>query len=140
MEKSATPLLPLAGWWRRISAMLYEAILLLALWFIADYAFIALTHNVHSPFEKIVLQVYLLLVTASYFIWFWMRGQTLAMKTWRIRVVNTEGTAITFQQALTRFGIATILLGFSQIWGLFDRDRQFLHDRLSGTRLVRTDV
>ncbi len=87
--------------------MLYEAFLLLALWFIADYAFIALTHNVHSPFEKIVLQVYLLLVTASYFIWFWMRGQTLAMKTWRIRVVNTEGTAINFQQALTRFGVAT---------------------------------
>lgn len=120
--------------------MLYEAFLLLAVWFIADYAFIALTHNVHSPYEKIVLQLYLLLVTASYFIWLWMRGQTLAMKTWRIRVVNTTGGAISFQQALTRFVTATMLLGVSQIWGLFDRDRQFLHDRLSGTRLVRTDV
>jgi uncharacterized RDD family membrane protein YckC len=69
-----------------------------------------------------------------------MRGQTLAMKTWRIRVVNTAGGAITFQQALRRFAVATVLIGVSQIWGLFDRDRLFLHDRLSGTRLVRTDV
>ena len=120
--------------------MLYEAFLLLALLFIADYLFIALTHNVHSPMEKTALQLYLLVVTASYFIWFWRRGQTLAMKTWRIRVVDTMGAPLSLRQALTRFTLAAVLPGLNQLWAFFDRDKQFLHDRLCGTRLVRTDV
>lgn len=143
MEKSATPLLPTAGLWRRVSAMLYEALLLLALWFIADYLFIALTHNLSSPYKKPLLQGYLLGITAVYFCWFWLRGQTLAMKTWRIRVVNREGAPLTLKQALLRFVLAMVLIpafGISLVWALFDRNRQFLHDRLAGTRLVRTDV
>jgi len=143
MEKSATPSLPTAGLWRRVPAMLYEALLLLALWFIADYLFIALTHNLSSPYKKLLLQGYLLGITAVYFCWFWLRGQTLAMKTWRIRVVNREGAPLTLKQALLRFVLAMVLIpafGISLVWALFDRDRQFLHDRLAGTRLVRTDV
>ncbi|WP_147070275.1 RDD family protein [Sulfuriferula plumbiphila] len=143
MEKSATPSLPTAGLWRRISAMIYESLLLLALLFIADYLFLALTHNASSPLFKALLQAYLLLMMAGYFSWSWLRGQTLAMKTWRIRVVNREGAALTLQQALLRFVLAMVLIpafGISLIWALFDRDKQFLHDRLAGTRLVRTDA
>lgn len=143
MEKSATPSLPTAGLWRRISAMIYESFLLLALLFIADYLFLALTHNSSSPLLKALLQAYLLLMMAAYFSWSWLRGQTLAMKTWRIRVVSREGTSLTLKQALLRFVLALILVpafGISLIWALFDRDKQFLHDRLADTRLVRTDV
>jgi len=143
MEKSATPSLPTAGLWRRISAMIYESFLLLALLFIADYLFLALTHNSSSPLLKALLQAYLLLMMAAYFSWSWLRGQTLAMKTWRIRVVSREGTSLTMKQALLRFVLALILVpafGISLIWALFDRDKQFLHDRLADTRLVRTDV
>ncbi|MES2364538.1 MAG: RDD family protein [Pseudomonadota bacterium] len=143
MEKSATPSLPAAGLWRRISAIIYESLLLLALLFIADYLFLALTHNTSSPLFKTLLQVYLLLMMASYFSWSWLRGQTLAMKTWRIRIVNQEGAPITLKQALLRFALAFLLIpafGISLIWALFDRDKQFLHDRLANTRLVRTDV
>ena len=143
MEKSATPSLPAAGLCRRISAIIYESLLLLALLFIADYLFLALTHNTSSPLFKTLLQVYLLLMMASYFSWSWLRGQTLAMKTWRIRIVNQEGAPITLKQALLRFALAFLLIpafGISLIWALFDRDKQFLHDRLANTRLVRTDV
>ena len=143
MEKSATPSLPTAGLWRRISSMIYESFLLLALLFIADYLFLALTHNSSSPLLKALLQAYLLLMMAGYFSWSWLRGQTLAMKTWRIRVVSREGSSLTLKQALLRFILALVLIpafGISLIWALFDRDKQFLHDRLADTRLVRTDV
>lgn len=139
MEKSATPPLPTAGFLRRISAMLYESLLLLALWFVAGFLFVGLTHDAASPVMKTLFQGYLIAVTAAYFCWFWVRGQTLAMKTWRIRVVSAEGGALTYRQALLRFVLATILtlpFGLSELWALFDRDRQFLHDRLAGTRLA----
>lgn len=128
--------LPAAGLTRRFGAMLYEALLLLALLFIADYLFISLTHNAQSPAVKAGLRFYLLAVIAIYFTWFWSRGQSLAMKTWRIRLVTCAGGKLKAHQAFIRFLLATALFGISQLWAIFDRDRQFLHDRLAGTRLV----
>ena len=66
--------------------------------------------------------------------------QTLAMKTWRIRLVNPDGAPLTFKQAVLRFFLALLgllLAGAGFWWAWFDRDRQFLHDRIVGTRLVR---
>jgi len=73
-------------------------------------------------------------VLAGYYIRSWLRGgQTLAMRAWRIRVMD-----ITPRRALLRFLYALVLVptGISILWAFFDRDRQFLHDRLAGTRLV----
>ena len=127
--------LPTAKLWHRFAAMVYEALLLVAVLFIADYLFISLTHNAQSPLLKALLQIYLLTVMAAYFSWFWMRGQSLAMKTWRIRVVSTSGNKLSLRQALLRY-LFSWLIGITQIWAFFDRDGQFLHDRLAGTRLV----
>lgn len=81
------------------------------------------------------------LVLAVYFVWFWrQRGQTLAMKTWRIRLEPADrDRRITVGQALLRYSLAwpCVLTGIGIAWALLDPDRQFLHDRLSGTRLVR---
>ena len=121
---------------RRFAAMLYESLLLLALLFIADYLFISLTHNSQSQLLKNLLQIYLYVVMAIYFSWFWSRGQTLAMKTWRIRVVTASGDKLKPYQALLRFLLATFLFGISHIWAFFDRDGQFLHDKLIRTRMV----
>ena len=128
--------LPTAGLGRRYAAMLYEGLLLVALLFVADYLFISLTHNTQSPLLKTLLQIYLLVVIAIYFSWFWARGQTLAMKTWRIRLVTVTGDKLKPYQALLRFMLAILLLGTSQIWAFFDHDGQFLHDKLMRTRLV----
>lgn len=127
--------LPTAKLWHRYAAMVYEALLLVAVLFIADYLFISLTHNAQSPLLKALLQIYLLTVMAAYFSWFWMRGQTLAMKTWHIRVVSINGNKLSLRQALLRF-LFSWLIGITQIWAFLDRDGQFLHDRLAGTRLV----
>ncbi len=75
---------------------------------------------------------------ASYFLWCWLRGgQTLAMKAWHIRLID-----VTPLKALTRLVLAAVLVptGISLVWSLFDRDRQFLHDRLAGTRLVNAFI
>ncbi len=120
--------------------MSYDALLLGAVLFAATAAFVAFAHDALSPSVKPFFQSYLLLVCAGYFAWFWTHGgQTLAMKTWRLRVVSRDGSDLAAGRALLRFAAAIPALGLAGIgvlWALFDRDRQFLHDRLAGTRLV----
>jgi uncharacterized RDD family membrane protein YckC len=60
------------------------------------------------------------------------------MQTWKLRVVTADGRGVHFKQALARYLFAIVgifLLGGGIIWALFDRDHQFLHDRLAGTRI-----
>jgi uncharacterized RDD family membrane protein YckC len=86
-----------------------------------------------------VYQVYLLFVAGTYFIWQWQRGQTLPMKTWRMRLVTSSGNAVSFWQAVARYLFAVLgllIAGLGFFWALVDPERQFLHDRLAGTRLV----
>ena len=116
--------------------MLYETLLLAAVLFIAGFVFTAIFQPPLAPILRYALQLYLLLVAAAYFIWYWLHGgQTLPMKAWRIRLVG-----VTPRKALLRLVFAALLLPVSILWALFDRDRQFLHDRLAGTRLVLVNV
>jgi uncharacterized RDD family membrane protein YckC len=118
--------------------MAYEAVLLFAVAFFAAWLFFFASgaRDATSGGLRSTLQLFIAAVFASYFLWCWLRGgQTLAMKAWHIRVVE-----ITPVKALLRLLLAALLLptGISIVWSLFDRDRQFLHDRLAGTRLVNT--
>jgi len=140
MQKSATPP-PTPGIVRRVVCMLYETLLLAAVLFVASFLFLSFTHDAMSTSIKPVFRGYLLLVTATYFIWFWLHGgQTLAMKTWHMRLERKDGSALTLRQAAIRFFASLFsigLFGIGILWALFDRDKQFLHDRLAGTRIVR---
>jgi uncharacterized RDD family membrane protein YckC len=115
--------------------MLYEAILLFAIAFFAGFAFHFVSRG--APLDgwiRLAHQVLLVAVFAAYFLWCWLRGgQTLAMKAWRIRLVDVSP-----RKALLRFlyALALVPTGVSLLWALFDAERQFLHDRLAGTRLV----
>jgi uncharacterized RDD family membrane protein YckC len=124
----------------RIAAMIYESLLVTAVLFIAALPFLYLVGNAEAGWRHHVFQLYLVGVLFAYFSAFWLRsGQTLAMKTWRIRLVDQNGGPITFKQALLRFCLALfglLLAGVGFWWALVDRDRQFLHDRIAGTRLV----
>ena len=114
--------------------MVYEAVLLFAVGFFAAWLFFFVSggKDATSGGLRHALQLFIFMVFAAYFLWCWLRGgQTLAMKAWHIRVVE-----ITPAKALVRLLLATLLFPVSIAWALFDRDRQFLHDRLSGTRLV----
>ena len=120
---------------RRLAGMLYEAILLFAVAFFAGFAFhFASRGAALEGTLRLAHQLLLVAVFAAYFLWCWLRGgQTLAMRAWRVRLVG-----VTPGKALLRFLLALLLVptGISLVWAVFDRDRQFLHDRLAGTRLV----
>jgi len=122
--------------------MLYETLLVAAVLFIAAFVYL-LFRNPRAPGGMIFFQIYLLLVVSGYFLWFWTHGgRTLAMKTWRLRLVRADGGRITAAQGVLRlivaaFGIACFGIGI--LWAFWDPERQFLHDRIAGTRLIRTD-
>lgn len=123
--------------------MVYEVLLLLgvlSLTFMLPHVAIGIVYHVAAPGP--VLLAHIVAVLGLYFIWFWRRnGQTLAMQTWRIKLVSArEQRTVSLTQALLRYALAWVGLlfyGAGLLWALFDRDRQFLHDRLAGTRLVQ---
>jgi uncharacterized RDD family membrane protein YckC len=116
--------------------MLYESLLAFAVAFFAGWVFFFASggKDATSGWLRFELQAFIVAALAAYFVWCWLRGgQTLAMKAWRIRLVD-----LTPARALLRFVYALVFLptGISILWALFDKDRQFLHDRLAGTRLI----
>lgn len=131
---------PPAGLLRRLASTVYEALLLAAILMAVAFPFLFFFRNTGSPWFRPLFQCYLLVITGSYFIWCWAHGgQTLAMKTWRLRLVHSDGRRITLRLAVTRFLFAVVgagLAGAGFVWALVDRDRQFLHDRLAGTKIV----
>ncbi len=128
---------------RRLACMAYDAMLLLGILAVAlllPHVFIG--HWLHRVAAPSLLWAHLFLVLLVYFCWFWTHsGQTLAMKTWRIRVIERDGRPLQPLRALVRFLLcwpSIGLFGIGLLWALVDRDRQFLHDRLAGTRVVST--
>jgi uncharacterized RDD family membrane protein YckC len=157
----ATPLLR-----RRLASLLYETVLLFAVLFCATGVALAvavLFGQFKSPHLQQGMGTWTFFVFGLYFIWQWTHGgQTLPMKTWRIRVVAADGSMLGPWRALGRYllcwfwlvpgwAMAVLFQVHSLIYGLlflaancillamaalFDKDRQFLHDRLAGTRLI----
>ena len=120
--------------------MVYEALLLCGVMFVAGLLFLGVSGSQRGDWLRPAFQAYLFLVIGVYFAGSWRhRGQTLAMKTWKLRLVGANGARITVKQALMRYLCAWPCLalgGIGILYAQFDRDRQFLHDRLAGTRIV----
>jgi uncharacterized RDD family membrane protein YckC len=146
---------------RRMACWLYEGMLMFGVVFIAGYLFSALTQQRHALEGRHALQGFLFVVFGIYFTWFWHKGQTLAQKTWHIRVVDAVGQPIGQARAFVRYALswlwllpplalswvlgaqggetAVLLIGWVLVYALLSRlhaQRQFLHDALAGTRLV----
>lgn len=126
---------------RRILSLIYEALLLTALLWCAALPYALVEQKAAVQHVRWIQQVYLVLVAGVYFVWHWRKGQTLPMKTWRMRLVTYTGEGVELTRAAARyfaavFGLALVGLGW--FWAFFDRDQQFLHDRLARTRLVRS--
>lgn len=124
----------------RLIAMLYEFVLLAALLFAATALFLAVAGDARNQPAQTILQGYLVLVAGGYFVWNWTGGRrTLPMRTWRIRMIDANGGTPRVPVAIIRYlyavgGLAAC--GLTLFWPLVDRDRQFLHDRMAGTRLI----
>jgi uncharacterized RDD family membrane protein YckC len=126
----------------RLLSLAYESVLLFAILFVAAYLFLGLARDAQSGLPRLLFQVYVLAVCGAYFVFCWARsGQTLPMKTWHIRLVTEQGKPLAVGRAFRRYLLAVpgVLSGIGVLWALVDRDRQFLHDRLAGTRIVRID-
>lgn len=86
-----------------------------------------------------MLQIYLFLALGAYYCWHWINvGQTLPMKTWRLRLVTSSGELLDYRRAILRYVLAwfsLLLFGAGFLWVFFDADGQFLHDRLLSTRI-----
>jgi len=133
-----------AGLGRRLGSLCYEVLLLAAILFIGGWAFLFLGRNLEPALAQPLFQLFLLAITAAYFIYCWTHGgQTLPMKTWRVRLTTRRGGPISLKTGICRYSLAFIgigLFGLGLIWALFDRDRQFLHDRLAGTKIVKSEL
>jgi len=126
----------------RLLSLAYEGVLLFGILFVASYLFVGLARDAQTGMPRLVFQVYVLAVCGAYFVFCWVRsGQTLPMKTWRIRLVTEQGKPVAVGRAFQRYVLAvpSVLSGIGVLWALVDRDRQFLHDRLAMTRIVRVD-
>ena len=144
-----------------MACWLYEGLLLFGVVFFAGYLFSALTQMRNALDNRHALQAFLFIVFGIYFAWFWSKGQTLAMKTWHIRVVDRAGRPLTQARALWRYllswvwllpplaamapfqlpagEVAVLLTGWVLVWALLSRlqpQRQFWHDVWAGTRLI----
>lgn len=126
---------------RRLICVVYESLLLCGVTFFAGLLFLGIGGGTQNGWQRHLFQAYLFLVIGLYFVGSWRRsGQTLAMKTWKLRLVGTNGARITLRQAMVRYVCAWPCLalgGIGILYALFDNDRQFLHDRLAGTIIVK---
>ncbi len=150
---------------RRMACWLYEGMLMFGVVFIAGYLFGALSQTRNAMDNRHALQAFLFVIFGIYFVWLWSRGQTLAMKTWHIGVVDRAGQPLTQWRALLRYLLcwlwflpalaamapfqlsgpesAAVFVGWVAVWAMlsqFHPQRQFWHDALAGTRLVSTPV
>jgi len=141
---------------------MYEAMLLFSILFFAGWIFSTLLQQRNALYLRHGQQAWLFIVLTAYFVWCWSHGgQTLAMKTWRLQLVDKDGGAVNATKALLRYLLAWLwfLPGLALAWVLgthtwmllfipaanvvlwsltifLDPQRQFLHDRLAGTKLV----
>lgn len=157
-KQQATPSLM-----RRMACWLYEGMLLFGVVFISGYLFGSLSQTKNAMDNRHALQAFLFVVFGIYFVWLWSKGQTLAMKTWHIRVLDIAGKPLSQLHAFIRFlwswlwflpPLATswwfdlkggeslvIVAGWVAVWAVLSRfhpQQQFWHDALAGTQLVDT--
>lgn len=141
-QLTGTPVI--APLWPRFGALVYEGVLLFGVVFLASWIFTVILGDATQGLKRTIHGVYLACVVGLYFVYCWRRsGQTLPMKTWGLRLERRDGGRLALGQAVLRYALALAgllggTLGF--LWAFVDRDRQFLHDRLMGTRIVRAPV
>lgn len=146
---------------RRMACWLYESLLLFGIVFVGGLVVSGVAVLFGAPLSPTAIQAILFLVLAAYFAFFWHQGQTLAMKTWHIQVVDKQGRRLTRTRALARYAlawlwllpplamltpyrlplseVAVLTVGWITVWAVLSRfhpQRQFLHDVLAGTRLI----
>ncbi len=122
------------------ACLIYESLVIIALSFACALAFLLIAGDASHDIKRYVLQLFLWLSIGIYFVWCWQKsGQTLAMQTWRLKILDKNNQILTIKLAIARYILASaslMLFGFGFLWAIIDRDRLFLHDRLLQTQII----
>lgn len=98
------PIVATANLFRRIAALVYDGLLLIAILFVASLLTLPFTGGKGSTSFNPGLLVYFLSVSFLFLGWFWTHGgQTLGMRAWRIRLVMTDLAPVSWKSALIRY-------------------------------------
>jgi uncharacterized RDD family membrane protein YckC len=150
---------------RRLAAFLYEGVLLFGVVMVVGFVYSVAAQQRHALEHRQGMQAALFLALSAYFIWFWVTGgQTLAMKTWQLRLLRADGLPLSLRQAAARYLLSWAwfwpplllsmlaqwhstgrIFGMMLVWILIYAaitrllpGGQFLHDHLCKTRLIDT--
>ena len=149
-----TQSLPPAGLFRRLGALFYDSLIILAVVMMAGGIVVAVLEALVAagllsyapyadasdflgkhPFWSLVYTAYLAFVWLYFIVFFWTRaGQTLGMRAWKIEIQNLEGGRITVTQALIR--LATSAFGLSNLSVPIDPKKRGFHDIWAKTQVV----
>jgi uncharacterized RDD family membrane protein YckC len=133
-----SPLSP--GFFRHMAIIAYDGLLLLALLFLATALILPFNKGEAFTASQYFFPIYILLVSYLYYGWFWTHGgQTLGMKTWKIKIQTNDKQAITWSLAFKRFISALVSWGFAGLgflWKFVDKQNLTWHDHWSKTSLL----
>ena len=139
VEFCGKPMRPV-GLGRRLGAIGYDSLLVAAVLFVGTAVLLAFTGGEAIRSGDLWYMAYLVVLSFGYFGWFWTHGgQTLGMRSWRMRLTGAGGNSASWRQALVRFvsaGFSWLIFGAGFLWLLVDPDRLTWHDRISQTRIV----
>ena len=125
---------------RRLVCLLYESLVVFSILLIGFLMPEIVLSGFGMTLSSKAMWIHVVLLLMAYFVWCWLNGgQTLPMKTWKLRVVDANDRPVRPLQAILRYCAAWpsfLLFGIGLIWALIDKDRQFLHDRIAGTRIT----
>ncbi|VAW72256.1 hypothetical protein MNBD_GAMMA10-1664 [hydrothermal vent metagenome] len=144
---------PPASLIKRLMAFIYDLLLLAGLFMITGALAVILPVFIINdgnaiikghPFyliNQIIVLSTLFLSGLVFYAWFWTHGgQTLGMKTWRIKLISNETDKISRKQAVIRYFAAVLswsVVGLGFLWSLIDRKKRCWHDILSASQLVQ---
>jgi uncharacterized RDD family membrane protein YckC len=125
---------------RILAAIFYDTLLLIAILFVATAIVLILNGGKQISQDNYLYTAFLFSLCFIFYYWFWMHGgQTLGMRSWRIRLTQEDSSPITRKQAAIRFFSALLswsAAGLGFFWILIDEKKRSWHDRLSGTKLI----
>ena len=140
-DLAKSPSTPAVSLWRRLAAMTYDCLAVFAACYAAGAVAVGLQGGHPIGRDAWWFKLYLLCVIYAYFAYCWRHGQTLGMRSWKIKLVDSaSGGAVSWSQTAQRFAVALVswlALGLGVLWAAWDLQHRTWHDIVSRSALVR---
>lgn len=140
---------------KRLITIIYDIFLLIALFFMIGIPVSIFTTFIFNSgnaiteehafylLNQVIILLTLFSTSVAFYVWFWTHGgQTLGMKTWRVRLISDNNQPITRKQAILRYFSAILswgILAMGFVWIIFDSNKRSWHDIFSGSHLEQLE-